>query len=109
MRVPGRADAVVDAAREAGVHLRLVDDDTVGVSTSETTPGEHLSAVLAAFGVERGRPGRRDAGPARLPAGLVRTSEFLTHEVFYAPPVRDVDAALPAPAARPATTRWTAA
>ncbi len=29
-RVPGRAAEVVAAAREAGVHLRLVDDDHVG-------------------------------------------------------------------------------
>ena len=36
-RVPGRAAEVVAAAREAGIHLRLVDDDHVGVSTSETT------------------------------------------------------------------------
>ena len=39
VRVPGRADAVVAAAREAGVHLRLVDADHVGISVSETTRG----------------------------------------------------------------------
>src|SRR3954454_2061528 len=37
VRVPGRAAEVVAAAREAGVHLRQVDDDLVGISTSETT------------------------------------------------------------------------
>ena len=37
LRVPGRAAEVVAAARERGVHLRLVDDDQVGVSTSERT------------------------------------------------------------------------
>jgi len=82
-RVPGRAEAVVSTAREAGVHLRLVDEDHVGISTSETTNRGHLEAVLASFGVSDldldavdGRTG--DA----LPESLRRTTEFLTHQVF---------------------------
>ena len=81
--VPGRAAAVVDAARDAGVHLRLADDDTVGVSTSETTSREHLSAVLAAFGAETVDLDGVDARVGSdLPPELARESEFLTHEVF---------------------------
>ncbi|HET7531993.1 MAG TPA: glycine dehydrogenase (aminomethyl-transferring), partial [Nocardioidaceae bacterium] len=82
-QVPGRAEAVVSAAREAGVHLRLVDEDHVGISTSETTTTRHLEAVLASFGATDldldavdGRTG--DA----LPDNLRRTTEFLTHPVF---------------------------
>jgi glycine dehydrogenase len=82
-RVPGRAGAVVDAARENGVHLRLVDDDTVGVSTSETTTRAHLLAVLQAFGAT---DIDLDAVDARtddaLPEGLRRGTDFLTHPVF---------------------------
>ena len=52
---PGGAADVVAAARERGVHLRLVDADHVGISTSETTRDEHL--VGGAGGV-RGRPSR---------------------------------------------------
>jgi glycine dehydrogenase len=80
---PGRADAVVAAARDAGVHLRLVDDDRVGVSTSETTTRAHIDAVLRAFGasvVDLDEVDRR-TGDA-LPEELRRTSEFMTHEVF---------------------------
>ncbi len=50
-RVPGRAAEVVAAAREAGVHVRHVDDDQVGLSTSEVTDTAVLDAVLGAFGV----------------------------------------------------------
>ena len=81
-RVPGRAEAVVDAAREAGVHLRLVDADTVGVSTSETTRREHLDVVLAAFGVEAEVEELDTRVGEDLPAGLRRQSPYLTHEVF---------------------------
>ncbi len=83
LRTPGRAESVVAAARESGVHLRLVDADHVGVSTSETTSRAHLEAVLAAFGasgLDLDEVDRR-TGDA-LPEGLRRTSEFMTHEVF---------------------------
>ncbi len=70
------AAAVVASARERGVHLRLVDDTTVGISTSETTHDEHVDAVLAAFGVARAY-----AEPS-LPEGLLRATPYLTHEVF---------------------------
>jgi glycine dehydrogenase len=81
-RVPGRAAEVVDAAREAGVHLRLVDADTVGVSTSETTRREHLVAVLGAFGVGTDLDDVDARVGEELPAALRRTTDFLTHEVF---------------------------
>lgn len=88
-RVPAEAQQVVARARDNGVHVRLVDADHVGVSTSETTGREHLGAVLAAFGVSTGSTGRGvdlDAVDARvgeeLPSALARQSEFLTHPVF---------------------------
>ncbi len=83
VRVPGGAADVVAAARKQGVHLRGKDDDTVGISTSETTTRTHLEAVLAAFGAS---DVDLDAVDARvgdeLPADLARRTEFLTHEVF---------------------------
>ncbi|HEX5810514.1 MAG TPA: glycine dehydrogenase, partial [Pseudonocardia sp.] len=50
-RVPGRADTVVAAAHAAGVAVRRVDADTVGISCSELTTVAHLGSVWAAFGV----------------------------------------------------------
>ncbi|MEO6472770.1 MAG: aminomethyl-transferring glycine dehydrogenase [Aeromicrobium sp.] len=75
--VPGKAARVVSAAREAGIHLRLVDSDKVGITTSEHTTRAHVESVWAAFGVEG-----VDAGDESLPADLIRTDEFLTHPVF---------------------------
>jgi glycine dehydrogenase len=84
VRAPGRAESIVSAARAGGLHLRLVDEDHVGLSTSETTSRAHVSAVLEAFGVHDTdlEAVDRRAGDA-LPEGLRRTTEFLTHEVFH--------------------------
>ena len=80
-RVPGRARQVVAAALAAGVNLRFVDDDHVGISCDETTTDAHLEAVLYAFGVLGALPSPTDGLPA-VPDGLVRTSEILTHPTF---------------------------
>ncbi len=90
VRVPGRAEAVVAAARDRGVNLRLVDADLVGISIDETIERQHLEAVHAAFGLpaadlrqafdaaEKSLP---DNGFG-LPAALLRESDYLTHPVF---------------------------
>jgi glycine dehydrogenase len=79
-RVPGRAGAVVAAARERGVLLRQAGADEVGISCDETTTAEHLAAVCAAFGVEASG----EAGAPAVPEALARTSPYLTHPVFSA-------------------------
>ncbi|HEX6247545.1 MAG TPA: aminomethyl-transferring glycine dehydrogenase, partial [Nocardioidaceae bacterium] len=78
----GRAEEVVGKARQAGVHLRLVDGDHVGISTSETTTRAHVEAVLGAFGVADRLGEAESETAARLPEGLRRATEFLTHQVF---------------------------
>ncbi len=81
--LPGRADAVADAAHEAGILLRRVDADTVGIACSELTTGAHVEAVWAAFGVT-GELAELDAATDdALPAALLRESEYLTHPVFH--------------------------
>lgn len=92
-RVPGRADAVLEAALARGINLRRVDADHVGITTDETTTPAHVTQVLEAFAhVERRRGGSalEHGGAATLQLGeggrlegLRRTSEFLTHEVFH--------------------------
>ncbi|MFC6285311.1 aminomethyl-transferring glycine dehydrogenase [Nocardioides sp. GCM10027113] len=82
-RVPGRAAGVVAAARERGIHLRLVDADRVGVSTSECTTQDTLTRVLEAFGVSGADLTALDQAAAdALPEALRRTTPYLTHEVF---------------------------
>lgn len=79
-KVPGRAAAVLAAAREAGVNLYQVDADTVSISCDETTTRAHLAVVWAAFGVAGVDA---DAVAETLPAGLLREDEYLTHPVFH--------------------------
>ena len=75
---PGRADELVAAAREQGVHLLRVDADTVGFSFGETADAATLRGIHTAFGVV---PAQTD--PARvLPEDLIRTTDFLSHPVF---------------------------
>ncbi len=82
-RVPGRAGVVVDAAHAAGIALRRVDEDTVGIACSELTTVAHVEAVWAAFGVTADAAALDRTIPDALPTGLARTSEYLTHPVFH--------------------------
>ncbi|MGW9452496.1 aminomethyl-transferring glycine dehydrogenase [Streptomyces sp. NPDC055632] len=83
-RVPGKADEVVAAAREAGVNLHRADADHVSVSCDETTTREQLAAVWAAFGVTADVEALDAATEDALPAGLLRSDAYLTHPVFHA-------------------------
>ncbi|MFE6461445.1 aminomethyl-transferring glycine dehydrogenase [Streptomyces cinereoruber] len=83
-RVPGKADEVVAAAREAGVNLYRVDADRVSVSCDETTTREQLAAVWGAFGVTADVEALDAATEDALPAGLLRSDAYLTHPVFHA-------------------------
>ncbi|MBB5938511.1 aminomethyl-transferring glycine dehydrogenase [Streptomyces zagrosensis] len=83
VRVPGRAAGVVAAAREAGVNLRLVDADLVGIACDETTGRAQLAAVWGAFGVSADVEALDAAVSDTLPQELLRTGEYLTHPVFH--------------------------
>ncbi|MFE3073992.1 aminomethyl-transferring glycine dehydrogenase [Streptomyces sp. NPDC059247] len=81
-RVPGRADEVVAAAREAGVNLHRADADHVSMSCDETTGRAQLAAVWGAFGVTADIEVLDAATEDALPAGLLRSDDYLTHPVF---------------------------
>ncbi len=82
--VPGRAEQVVASARSLGLHLRLVDADRVGLSTSETTTRSTVTSVLRAFGVTADLDAIDVATADGVPDGLRRETPYLTHEVFSA-------------------------
>ena len=84
VRVPGKADEVVAAAREAGVNLYRADADHVSVSCDETTGRAQLAAVWSAFGVEADVATLDALAEDALPAGLLRSDAYLTHPVFHA-------------------------
>ncbi|MER5951595.1 aminomethyl-transferring glycine dehydrogenase [Streptomyces sp. NPDC001904] len=84
VRVPGRAAAVVSAARENGVNLRLVDADQVSVACDETTTRAQLGIVWEAFGVEGADLQALDAATEdALPDARLRGDAYLTHPVFH--------------------------
>jgi glycine cleavage system P protein (glycine dehydrogenase) len=86
VRVEGRAREVVVAARELGINLRLVDDDTVAIACDETTTRSHLIAVWRAFGIcdaDVGRVDRVEAATGELAGVPERSSQFLSHSVFH--------------------------
>lgn len=85
-RVPGRAEAVVAAAADRGINIRLVDADHVGVTTDEVTRREHLTALWDAFGLrgDLAMVDDRDATTSdALPAELARPVDYMTHPVFH--------------------------
>ncbi|MFE1233314.1 aminomethyl-transferring glycine dehydrogenase [Streptomyces sp. NPDC058745] len=84
VRVPGKADEVVAAAREAGVNFYRADADHVSVSCDETTGRAQLAAVWSAFGVEADVAALDALAEDALPAGLLRSDAYLTHPVFHA-------------------------
>jgi glycine dehydrogenase len=82
VRVPGRADETVAAARARGLNLRRVDPDTVGIALDETTTPTVVSAVWDAFGVTADVDGVDARVDDAFPEPLRRTSRYLTHPVF---------------------------
>lgn len=83
--VPGRASALVESARQLGINLRPLDENTLGISCDETTTREHLIRVWTVF-ADKGQALSVDELDASLseciPARLQRTSTYLTHPVF---------------------------
>ncbi|MDR6691280.1 glycine dehydrogenase [Microbacterium sp. 1154] len=82
VHVPGRAQDVVDRAREGGYQLLWVDDATVGISVDETTTDADISAVLHAFGLPMGDLPEGEALRG-IDGTLHRDDEYLTHPVFH--------------------------
>ena len=83
VRVPRRAENVAARARDQRINLRVVDDDTLGISLDETTTRDVVERVWDAFGVRASVAGIDRRAPRFIPEGLERTSSFLTHPVFH--------------------------
>src|SRR5262249_13168807 len=75
--VPARAARVAQAAEERGVNVRVVDADRISIACDETTTMDHIRLLWEAVGVSDVDEERLEID-GTLPAGLRRTSEFLT-------------------------------
>ena len=84
----GAADGATVRARSQarGINLRHFADGTVGVSLDETATAADLSGIIASFAAADGPAtdaAKLEVGATGgMPASLVRSSAFMTHEVF---------------------------
>ncbi len=84
---PGDArDAILARARDARINLRVRGNGSICISLDETTTRADVQALWQVFGGEAATLPSIDAldatAPSLIPAGLQRTSAFLTHPVF---------------------------
>ncbi|MGG7643588.1 aminomethyl-transferring glycine dehydrogenase [Rhodovulum sp. YNF3179] len=74
-------EVLLKSAREEGINLRRVGATRIGITLDERTRPADIEAVWRAFGLHRSDD---DLSPEyRLPEGLLRNSDFLTHPVFH--------------------------
>ncbi|PAL08106.1 hypothetical protein B8W90_11220, partial [Staphylococcus hominis] len=76
------AAAIHAKAAAARINLRAIDSEAVGISLDETTTRADIVALGQLFGASVDVEALDAATADALPAGLVRTSAFLTHPVF---------------------------
>ncbi|MBZ9665246.1 aminomethyl-transferring glycine dehydrogenase [Pseudomonas sp. LMG 31766] len=72
-------------ARAAGINLREIDAERLGLSLDETTDQAAVEALLNLFSADQAAPAVNDLAAqiaSRLPQGLLRQSAILQHEVF---------------------------
>ncbi len=83
IKVAGKADAIAAKARDNKMNLRVVDDNTLGVSVDETTTRDDIEILWSVFGVEGQTVVTLDKTiDSNLPAALARRTDFLTHPTF---------------------------
>ncbi|ARE39943.1 Glycine dehydrogenase [decarboxylating] (glycine cleavage system P protein) [Rhodovulum sp. P5] len=72
---------IYKAALAERINIRKVGETKLGISLDETTRPASIEALWRAFGIDK-----KDTGgdrQYRFPAGMVRTTDYLTHPVFH--------------------------
>ncbi len=81
-------DRLLTAADEAGINLRRVDDEHLGISVGESTTRKHIDDLLTVFARGKAAPDidsldeQLDPEFCAVPAVLQRTTPPLNHEIF---------------------------
>ena len=91
VEVGERREAILARAVENGINLRDIPSchgtACIGISCDETTTMEVVQRVWSVFGDSPAKAAKRAGEPAGnavgIPAGLLRDSKFLTHQVFH--------------------------
>ncbi|WP_028918246.1 aminomethyl-transferring glycine dehydrogenase [Pseudoxanthomonas sp. J35] len=76
------AEAIHAKAKQAGINLRRIDSEAVGISLDETTTRADVVALAGLFGAALDVDALDAATPDALPQDLLRTTPFLQHPVF---------------------------
>jgi glycine dehydrogenase len=85
--VPSAA-AVRSQALAKGINFRYIDETTVGIALNETAAASDVAEIVAVFAEALGARApeadftRLEGAAGAYPAGLSRTSRYLTHPVF---------------------------
>ena len=83
LKVTGLDSSKVKAAAEAKQMNFRIEEDYIGLSISETTSIEDINVILSVFAEATGKETvRMEAAEANIDQGLLRTSDFMTFEVF---------------------------
>ncbi len=83
IHTPGQAAEITERAHQAGLNLRRLDGDRLGLAFDETT-APALGRLLAAFGLDTDPADLADpVGGGGIPEAERRTTGFLTHPVFH--------------------------
>ena len=84
LRVPGRAEAIAEAARARRINLRVVDADTLGITLDETTTARDGRSRCGRRSAWRPRsPTSTPRSTTRIPSALRRRAEVLAHPIFH--------------------------
>ncbi len=81
-----KTNAVLQAARDAGINLRRASDASVGITLDETATREDITLLWSLFAGGQALPDFADFEkglPPLIPLSMSRTSDFLAHPVFH--------------------------
>jgi len=79
LRVANAGARMTDAAK-AGINLRRLDEDAIGISLDETTNENDVANICQIFGADFESKSSEET--FRFPQSAIRNSAFLTHPVF---------------------------
>jgi len=77
----GQAESIARRAEQAGVNVRVIDANTIGISLGESILRSDVESLLSAFNVPASYLSS-DVQASPIPATLRRTSAFMTHPCF---------------------------
>ena len=77
-----RTDEIYNNALSEKINLRKVNDQTLSVAFDEAKRLDHVNLLLKVFGIKVEIKKSIDINLKNLPKNLLRSSKFLTHQVF---------------------------